>query len=44
MKGELRRNILRDQVVEKLSGKLEVTDDDVKKYFDENKQRFLQRA
>ena len=43
MKTDLKRNMLRDQVVEKLSGSVDVTDDEVKKYYDENKQRFIDR-
>lgn len=43
MKEELRRNLLRDRVVDKLSGTIEVTDEDVQKYYDENIQRFTER-
>jgi peptidyl-prolyl cis-trans isomerase C len=43
MKDDLRRNLLRDRVVEKLSGTVDVADDEVKKYYDENVQRFTER-
>ncbi len=43
MKQDLRRNMLRDQVVEKLSGAIDVTDEDVGKYYEENKQRFIEK-
>lgn len=43
MKEDLKRNLLRDRVVEKLSGTVDVTDDEVKKYYDENVQRFTER-
>jgi parvulin-like peptidyl-prolyl isomerase len=43
MKDDLKRNLLRDRVVEKLSGTVDVTDDEVKKYYDENVQRFTDR-
>ena len=43
MKDDLKRNLLRDRVVEKLSGAVDVTDDEVKKYYDENVQRFTER-
>jgi parvulin-like peptidyl-prolyl isomerase len=43
MKEDLKRNLLRDRVVEKLSGEVDVTDDEVKKYYDENVQRFTER-
>lgn len=43
MKEDLERNILRDRVVEKLSGAIEVIDEDVAKYYEENKQRFVEK-
>lgn len=43
MKDDLRRNVLRDRVVEKLSGSVDVTDDEVKKYYDDNVARFMER-
>jgi peptidyl-prolyl cis-trans isomerase C len=43
MKEDLKRNLLRDRVVEKLSGAVDVTDDEVQKYYDENVQRFAER-
>jgi len=43
MRDDLERNMLRDRVVEKLSGAIDVTDEEVAKYFDENKQRFVER-
>ena len=43
MKKDIRRNQMRDRVVEKLSGAIEVTDEDVKKYYDENQQRFKEK-
>lgn len=43
MKDELRRKLLRDQVVEKLSGSIEVTAGDVQKYYDDNRERFARK-
>jgi len=43
MRDDLKRNLLRDQVVEKLSGAIDVTPDEVAKYYEENKQRFIDR-
>lgn len=43
MRADLERNLLRDRVVEKLSGNMDVSDDEVKKYYDENVQRFLDK-
>jgi len=43
MKRDLRRNILRDRLVEKLSGQAEVPDEDVQKYYDEHLQRFVEK-
>jgi parvulin-like peptidyl-prolyl isomerase len=43
MKDDLKRNLLRDRVVEKLSGAVDVTDDEVKKYYDDNLPRFTDR-
>jgi parvulin-like peptidyl-prolyl isomerase len=43
MMDDLKRNLLRDRVVEKLSGAVDVKDDDVKKYYEENKTRFVER-
>ena len=43
MKRDLRRNMLRDLVVEKMSGTLEVTDEEIKKYYDEHTKRFVQK-
>ncbi|MEZ4272037.1 MAG: peptidylprolyl isomerase [Myxococcota bacterium] len=43
MKEDLERNLLRDRVVEKLSGDISVSDEDVAKYYEENKQRFVEK-
>jgi peptidyl-prolyl cis-trans isomerase C len=43
MKEELRRNMLRDRLVEKLSGEVTVTDDEIKKFYDDNINRFKDR-
>ena len=43
MRDDLRRNLLRDRVVEKLSGNVDVADDEVQKYYTENIQRFTER-
>jgi peptidyl-prolyl cis-trans isomerase C len=40
MKNELKRNMLRDRVVEKMSGETAVAEEAVQKYYDENKDRF----
>jgi peptidyl-prolyl cis-trans isomerase C len=40
LKEDMRSNLLRDMVVEKLSGSVEVTDDQIKKYYDESIDRF----
>ncbi|MEK7706020.1 MAG: peptidylprolyl isomerase [Myxococcota bacterium] len=42
MKDDLRTNLLRDRVVENMSGAMEVTDEEVQKYYDENIARFKQ--
>ncbi len=43
MKADLKRNLLRDRVVEKLSGTIDVTDEEVAKYYEENKARFTEK-
>jgi parvulin-like peptidyl-prolyl isomerase len=43
MKQDLERNMLRDRVVENMSGTIDVTDDEINKYYEENKARFLER-
>lgn len=43
MKADLRRNMLRDQVVEKLSGEITVTPEEISKYYEDNQQRFLEK-
>jgi len=43
MRDDLKRNMLRDRVVEKLSGEVAVADDEIKKYYDENIARFKDR-
>ena len=43
MKSDLKRNMLRDMVVEKLSGAIDVPDAEVQKYFDDNKDRFVEK-
>lgn len=43
MKRDLRRNMLRDRVVETMSGSMEVDDADVKKYYDEHIKRFIEK-
>ncbi|MBC7793082.1 MAG: peptidyl-prolyl cis-trans isomerase, partial [Clostridia bacterium] len=43
LKDDLRRNVLRDRLIEKLSGEIAVTEDDVKKYYEENIARFKER-
>ncbi len=43
MKADLERNMLRDKVVEKLSGNVEILPADVQKYYDDNRVRFVQK-
>jgi len=43
MRADLRRNMLRDRVVENLSGSIEITEPEVAGYYEENKQRFVER-
>ena len=43
MKADLDRNLLRDRVVEKMSGAIDVTDADIAKYYEENIQRFKEK-
>lgn len=43
MKGDLRRNMLRDAVVSKLSGETAVSEEEVQKYYDDNKHRFVEK-
>jgi parvulin-like peptidyl-prolyl isomerase len=43
MRADLRRNMLRDRVVEQLSGEIAVEEAEVAAYYDENKQRFVER-
>jgi peptidyl-prolyl cis-trans isomerase C len=43
MKSDLRRNLLRDRVVERLSGPVDVTDEENQKYYEENKERFKEK-
>ena len=43
MRDELRHNMLRDRVVEKLSGDITVTDEEVQKFYDDNVNRFKDR-
>ncbi|MEM6532202.1 MAG: peptidylprolyl isomerase [Myxococcota bacterium] len=43
MKSDLAQNMLRDRVVQELSGEVKVTDDDVKKYYDEHPERFVNK-
>jgi parvulin-like peptidyl-prolyl isomerase len=43
MKKDLRRNMLRDQVVEKMSGAIDVGTEEVQKYYDDNLKRFIQK-
>jgi parvulin-like peptidyl-prolyl isomerase len=43
MKADLKRNLLRDRVVEKMSGAIDVTDEEVGKYYEENKARFTEK-
>lgn len=43
MKSDLRRNMVRDRVVEKLTGAVDVTDADIQAYYDKNADRFLEK-
>ena len=43
MKLDLRRNMLRDQVVEKMSGAMDVVDEEVKKYYEDHIKRFIEK-
>ena len=43
MKKDLQRNMLRDRVVEKLSGAIEIGEEEVNKYYQENLKRFIQK-
>jgi peptidyl-prolyl cis-trans isomerase C len=43
MKEDLRRNLLRDRVVETLSGPMEVSTEEVTKYFNENIERYKEK-
>ncbi len=43
MRRDLRRNLLRDRVVEKLSGTIDVTDEEISKYYTDNMQRFVEK-
>ena len=43
MKDELKRNMLRDRLVEKMSGEIAVSDEEVKKFYEENINRFKDR-
>jgi len=43
LKEDMRSSLLRDMVVEKLAGAVEVTDDQIKKYYDESIDRFKDR-
>lgn len=43
MKSDLAQNMLRDRVVQELSGAVEVTDADVQKYYDEHPERFVNK-
>ena len=40
MKADLKRNLLRDRVVEQLSGNIDVTEEEIAKYYAENEARF----
>lgn len=44
MKQDLRRNMLRDRVVEELSGAIEVTEDEIAKYYDKHPDRYAAKA
>ena len=43
MKRDLKRNMLRDRVVEKMSGIVETPEADVQKYYDEHIKRFIEK-
>ncbi len=43
MKRDLERNMLRDRVVEKLAGDVNITDEDAKSYYDEHPERFVNK-
>ncbi len=43
MKDELKRNMLRDRLVEKMSGEIAVSEEEVKKFYEENINRFKDR-
>ncbi|MBN1961262.1 MAG: peptidylprolyl isomerase [Deltaproteobacteria bacterium] len=43
MKNELHQNMLRERLVEKMSGVIEVNDTDIKKYYEDNSRRFMER-
>ena len=43
MKRDLERNLLRDRVVEKMTGVLQIPDTDVKNYYDEHIRRFQEK-
>ena len=43
MKKDLRRNMLRDRVVEALSGAIDITEEEVQAYYKENLKRFIQK-
>ncbi|MEM6731134.1 MAG: peptidylprolyl isomerase, partial [Myxococcota bacterium] len=43
MKADLARNMLRDRVVQELSGTVEITDDDIAKYYEEHPARFVNK-
>jgi peptidyl-prolyl cis-trans isomerase C len=43
MRDDLKRNLMRDRVVEKLSGAVDINDEEVGKYYTENVQRFTER-
>ena len=43
MKIDLKRNLIRDAVIEKMTGTIEVSDEEIAKYYEENKARFAQK-
>ncbi|MEL6547123.1 MAG: peptidylprolyl isomerase [Myxococcota bacterium] len=43
MKRDLERNMLRDRVVKNLAGEVSITEDDVKKYYEEHPERFVNK-
>jgi parvulin-like peptidyl-prolyl isomerase len=43
-KEEIKRNLLRDALVEKLTGAIAVTDEEAKAYYDERQQKFTEKA